>query len=373
MSGGDISDRFAGRGHVVLTASSAMEYAFEGEEIHDKAQTPPFLFTQVLIHGLETGEADLDGDGVVSVDELYDYLFEEVRRFSPMQTPGRWNYEVSGDFLVARKPSSRPAALPPELQQAMAHPIASVRLGAVEEIARLLDHESVGLQLAAKRTLQALSGDDSMRVSSAARQLLQRIPEEEFVEIPTPPRPSSKEQSREVPGVPIPRPPAIQTPHRIFVCYRREDTRWLAGRLYDRLQERYGAERVFRDTDAIGPGIKYTEAINTALNECRVLLALIGDAWLTAVDASGRRRVDAARDMVRIEIETALEKNIPIIPVLVQGARMPSEDELPSSIADLALYNASEVTDSRWDYDVEQLFRALDGLMPPGSRREYTW
>jgi TIR domain len=156
---------------------------------------------------------------------------------------------------------------------------------------------------------------------------------------------------------------ALQAGPRIFLSYRRDDTRWLAGRLYDRLRARYGPTGVFHDIDTIKPGVKYTEYIESAVRECKVVIVLIGDNWLSATDASGRRRLDAPRDMVRLEVAAALQHNIPIIPVLVQGAPMPSEEELPESIADLTLYNASEVTATRWDYDVAQLLQGLDDLI----------
>jgi hypothetical protein len=148
---------------------------------------------------------------------------------------------------------------------------------------------------------------------------------------------------------------------QIFVSYRRDDTRWLAGRLYDRLQAEYGRDHVFRDVDTIRPGIKYTSQIESAVSECDVLIALIGDAWLSASDAKGRR-LDNPNDLVRLEIAAALARDIPIIPVLVEGAQMPPVEEVPSSISGLSLFQASEVTDSRWSYDVDQLLAAINEL-----------
>jgi hypothetical protein len=102
----DLKERFEGRGRIVLTASSAMEYAFEEAELA-RAEGQPSIFTRALVRGLESGEADRDRDGRVSVDELYDYLFDEVRRLTPNQTPGRWNFEVRGDVMIARSPAVR--------------------------------------------------------------------------------------------------------------------------------------------------------------------------------------------------------------------------------------------------------------------------
>jgi hypothetical protein len=167
----DLEERFEGRGRIVLTASSAMEYAFEETEL-SRGEGRPSLFTRTLVRGLETGEADLDGDGRISVDELYDYVYEEVRKLTPKQTPGRWNFEAQGDLLIAHSPSLRVVPLPPELQEAVEHPLASVRLGAVAELEELATGRHVGLARTARAALQQLADDDSQRVSARARAAL---------------------------------------------------------------------------------------------------------------------------------------------------------------------------------------------------------
>jgi hypothetical protein len=149
---------------------------------------------------------------------------------------------------------------------------------------------------------------------------------------------------------------------RIFLCYRRDDTRWVAGRLYDELRQRYGPEQVFQDITAIRPGIRYTDQIQEEISRCDVLVVMMGEGWLSAADPQGRRRLDSPRDLVRLEIAAALQRGIPIIPVLIQRASMPADVELPDDIADLALYHACEVTDTRWDYDVGVLLRAIDAF-----------
>jgi Caspase domain len=170
----DLSERFEGRGRIVLTASSAMEYAFEDTELAREAASPS-VFTKAVVEGLRTGDADRDGDGRISVDELYDYVYDEVRRATPNQTPGRWNFEVQGGLLVARSPSLRPAKLAPELQQAIEHSLAGVRLGAVAELEGLLRGSHAGLVLAAKAALERLGNDDSQRVSAAASAALAAV------------------------------------------------------------------------------------------------------------------------------------------------------------------------------------------------------
>jgi uncharacterized caspase-like protein len=110
-----IEQQFGGRGRVVITASSAMEYAFEDDRLSMQAGRPS-VFTRSVVQGLQTGEADLDGDGWVSVDDLYDYMYEQVREATPNQTPGKWAFGVQGEFYIARaRPVTTPAPPPPEL------------------------------------------------------------------------------------------------------------------------------------------------------------------------------------------------------------------------------------------------------------------
>jgi hypothetical protein len=145
--------------------------------------------------------------------------------------------------------------------------------------------------------------------------------------------------------------PQGQAP-RIFLCYRREDTQGFARGIYETLSAKYGNKRVFRDIDSTPAGVRYATWIKSMIGQCNVMIVLIGHAWSSAKDQAGRRRLELPRDLVREEIEEGLRREIPIIPVCVQGARMPSEDELPSSIADLASFQSTEITDSRWDFDV---------------------
>jgi hypothetical protein len=159
----------SGRGRAVITASSAMEYAFEGERLADRGRPRPSVFTGALVEGLITGDADRDQDGWVSLNELYDYVFDKVREQNPHQTPSR-DVEMQGDLYIARRsrPVSTPAPLPPELQQAIDQPLAGIRAGAVQELVRLLEARHAGLALAARLALEGLTEDDSRTVSAAA-------------------------------------------------------------------------------------------------------------------------------------------------------------------------------------------------------------
>ena len=105
-AGMDIEEQFGGRGRAVITASSAMEYAFEGDELADAREQAPSVFTSALVEGLETGEADRDQDGLVALDELYDYVYDQVRAVTPNQTPGKWTFGVQGELVIARREPS---------------------------------------------------------------------------------------------------------------------------------------------------------------------------------------------------------------------------------------------------------------------------
>ena len=182
----DLKERFEGHGRIVLTASSAMEYSFEGDQT--SGQGRPSVFTSAVVQGLATGEADRDRDGYVSVDELYDFAYEQVRTVTPSQTPGKWVFDVQGDFYLARSAAGLPTVvpgLPGDLGAAMVSPFARVRRGAVEELAGLLTNPDEVLATAAHAALVELTRDDSQDVSRAARGYVAE-PEE-----PAPPEPAS--------------------------------------------------------------------------------------------------------------------------------------------------------------------------------------
>ena len=146
---------------------------------------------------------------------------------------------------------------------------------------------------------------------------------------------------------------------RIFISYRRQETDYPAGWLYDRLAVRYAGE-VFKDVDSIELGDDFVEVITAAVGSCDVLLALIGDQWVTIADKDGRRRLDNPNDFVRVEIEAALTRNVRVIPILVGGATMPDAEELPPSLAKLVRRNALELSPARFDYDTSRLLKVLD-------------
>lgn len=151
---------------------------------------------------------------------------------------------------------------------------------------------------------------------------------------------------------------------RIFLNYRREDTRPYARLLYDALRERWpDDDQVFLDLDRISAGLDFAKAISLAVGSCDVLIAVIGGKWLSVVDAeTGDNRLRNHDDYVRLEIEAALNRDVRVIPVLVAGGVMPTSRELPQSLVPLTRRNALEMSDTHWDYDIDRLLDALSRI-----------
>ncbi|MCY7314297.1 MAG: toll/interleukin-1 receptor domain-containing protein [Rubrivivax sp.] len=155
----------------------------------------------------------------------------------------------------------------------------------------------------------------------------------------------------------------------IFISYRRDDTEGQSGRLFQELRLAFGAENVFMDVATIEPGADFRRVIEKNTAACGVLLSVIGRNWLTLADARGQRRLDDPNDFVRLETAAALRRDIPVIPVLVQGTPMPRAEELPEDLRELAYRNSVELTHARWDSDVQLLVAALKKLLAraPGA------
>lgn len=149
---------------------------------------------------------------------------------------------------------------------------------------------------------------------------------------------------------------------RVFISYRRDDSAAYAGRLYDRLTAHFGQDQVFMDIDQIGPGEDFVETIQRTVSASETTVVLIGKGWLSATDADGKRRLDDPDDFVRLEIATALERKIKVVPVLVGGAAMPKTSQLPESLALLARRNAIEISDTRFHSDVNRLIEAIEKI-----------
>jgi hypothetical protein len=159
----------------------------------------------------------------------------------------------------------------------------------------------------------------------------------------------------------------------IFVSYRRDDAEGEAGRLFDDLVGHFGETAVFLDVAAIEVGRDFRKAIDESVASCGVLLAVIGKNWVDATDEEGHRRLDDPSDFVRLETASALKRDIPVIPVLVHGARMPRPEQLPADLTELAYRNGVELTHARWRSDVELLINALRRhVESPKDREEHT-
>jgi hypothetical protein len=159
---------------------------------------------------------------------------------------------------------------------------------------------------------------------------------------------------------------------RIFICYRREDTSGYAGRLRDALSARFGAHEIFRDIDTIAPGEDFVAAMTGGIAKCRVFLVLIGRRWLRR-ERPGEHGVEDETDYVRREITAALEQNVKVIPVLVEGASMPAPAELPGPIRALAARNAIALDDEGWDSDVDRLVAAIAAAIDEPARHRPQW
>ena len=161
------------------------------------------------------------------------------------------------------------------------------------------------------------------------------------------------------------RPPERRSDRRIFISYRRADSAEVTDRICEHVTARFVEENVFRDIHSIPLGIDFREQVDAAIAQCDVVLVIIGSQWLTAQASGGRRRIDDPMDFVRVEIETALTRDIPIIPLILQNAAMPRPDELPPSLRSLAFRNGLRVRpDPDFRNDLERLFAALDAIRP---------
>jgi hypothetical protein len=157
------------------------------------------------------------------------------------------------------------------------------------------------------------------------------------------------------------------SPGSIFICYRREDSADVTGRIYDRLVDHFGPEHVFMDVEAIRLGYDFRSEIDQTIKVCSIVIIVIGDEWLAQVD--GKRRIDDENDRVRIEIETALRREIPIIPVLTRGASHPTKAMLPASLEALAYRHGTSIRHEHFRGDVDSLISQMDKLL---ARQEST-
>jgi TIR domain len=149
---------------------------------------------------------------------------------------------------------------------------------------------------------------------------------------------------------------------KITISYRRDDSMDITGRIFDRLTSRYGRETVFRDIDSIPPGLDFREHIRASIEDSDVLMVVVGPRWMGG-SRHGHPRIHAETDYVRIEVEAALNRHIPVIPLLVGGADMPQPSQLPEN-SEFAYRNAVQIDSGRdFDHHMNGLIRATDKIL----------
>jgi TIR domain-containing protein len=147
----------------------------------------------------------------------------------------------------------------------------------------------------------------------------------------------------------------------IFISYRRIDSSDVTGRIYDRLVQHFGRENVFKDVDSIPVGVDFRGHLADSVGRCGVLLAVVGTRWMVRRAVTDDASLEDTRDFVRIEIESALEWHVPIIPVLVQGTTMPRESDLPETFRSFAYHNAISIrADPDFHQDCARLIRGIE-------------
>jgi TIR domain/Caspase domain len=320
-----------GLGRVILSATDSTQYAWEGDRVIGDAQTS--LFTHFLIDGLRTGAADRDDDGLVTVDELYDYVRDQVVDATPRQTPRKWSYREQSDIVLAQNPTTKRWVLPPDIGEAKNSRLSSLRLVAVRDLEQLLRGQDSERSRAALTALKELSLDDSRKVANAAIQVLKAYEEERAVPPKDPDRSHAPQtdtrhgtRGRGVRG-PGESPSTLETrievlPSDIFISYEHHDrdkARALANAL--------GAQgwTVWWDR-RIAPGEAFDMIIERELASCKCVIVL----W-------SARSVGAT--WVRNEARRAARRKV-LVPVLIEPVEPPLEFENLQA-ADLATWDAN--------------------------------
>jgi hypothetical protein len=160
---------------------------------------------------------------------------------------------------------------------------------------------------------------------------------------------------------------------RIFINYRRDDSSGTAGRLNDRLVRRFGRQNLFMDVDNTPAGVDFVKYLDARVGACDVFLAVIGPNWLEAKDAGGRRRIDDPHDYVSVEIAAALQRDIRVIPVLIDGAILPRSEDLPEALKPLVRRHAVEVRNAQFGRDADALAEKVHEGLKSQRRARRGW
>ncbi len=156
----------------------------------------------------------------------------------------------------------------------------------------------------------------------------------------------------------------------IFISYRREDSAHAAGRLYDRLSQYFGSDNIFMDMDTIELGDDFVNVIEAAVRSCDVLVTIIGNKWLTITNEAGQKRLDDPNDFVRLEIASALNQDVDVVPILLDDAVMPRAEDLPETLVPFIRRNALAVEYSRFNADVDRLIRGIEAIFTAREEKE---
>jgi TIR domain len=147
---------------------------------------------------------------------------------------------------------------------------------------------------------------------------------------------------------------------KVFISYRRDDARWQAREIYRALKQVLPSDHVFMDIDSIPIGVDFVEFLEGWVEQCDIMLALIGVGWAENIDPkTGRRRLENPDDFMRIEVRKGLSRGIPVVPILLDGATIPDAGQLPDDLQRLIRRNAEFVDHRTVDTDVERLIRKL--------------
>lgn len=157
---------------------------------------------------------------------------------------------------------------------------------------------------------------------------------------------------------------------KIFISYRRDDSRGSTGRIYDRLKSFVPRDQIFMDVDTIKPGQNFLKIIKEEVSKCNIAIVVIGKNWLE-IERNGQRMIDNPEDYVRTEIAMALKRGIPTFPVLVEDAKMPYFNQLPIDLQPLAHIHAHELRHSRFDTDMDILIEELKKTLDEITKTEY--
>ena len=148
---------------------------------------------------------------------------------------------------------------------------------------------------------------------------------------------------------------------KVFISYRRDDSAGQVGRIHDRLQQEFGSDFLFMDVDSVPLGVNFVKLLREEVASCDALLAIIGPNWIGARDQNGHLRLENPDDFVRIEISNALKRGIRVIPILLENTQVPTADQLPDDMKELAQRNGLTVRHTSFHGDMDRLIRELKG------------